>query len=294
MLSLLLTLWMTVLPKGVILVKGATASASDTSTPLPENGSVANGRYRNAYFGLSYPIPAGWSEQPAGPPPSDGGSYVLAQFALFGDDGQRVKAHVLVTAQDLFFALFPGSDARELVATRGSVVPQYQLESGPEEVTIGGRTFHRLAYSARRSGLHWRILATDSRCHAVTFTFTGTDVAALDAAERALGGVSFAADEAAPQCAKDYARGDNVVASTDPQFTNHRFNTIPVRIVIAADGTVKHVHLLSAFPEQSEAILTALRTWRFKPYVVDGKPVEVETGLLFGVPRTAPIASTSK
>jgi len=67
--SLLLMLWFatTVLPKNAILVKGAAPSASDASTPVPEQGSIAAGRYRNAYFGLTYPIPAGWIEQPAGP-----------------------------------------------------------------------------------------------------------------------------------------------------------------------------------------------------------------------------------
>src|SRR5215212_8775001 len=48
-----------VVPKGVILVKGATPGTSDWATPLPEQGRVAGGLYRNAYFGLSYPIPAG-------------------------------------------------------------------------------------------------------------------------------------------------------------------------------------------------------------------------------------------
>src|SRR5215212_3654774 len=119
----LLMLWLSVVPKGVILVKGAMPSANDASTPLPEQGRVATGRYRNAYFGLSYPIPAGWSEQPAGPPPSDGGSYVLAQFAV-------PRANVLLSAQDLFFG------GRAL-----TVRPGFQTEVGPEEVTIAGRKF---------------------------------------------------------------------------------------------------------------------------------------------------------
>ena len=74
--SLLLVLLLstvTVVPKNVILVKGAMPGASDSSTPVPEVGTVSAGRYRNAYFGLSYPIPAGWKEQPAGPQPSDSG-----------------------------------------------------------------------------------------------------------------------------------------------------------------------------------------------------------------------------
>lgn len=285
---LLLTLLLSVVspksvPQNVILVKGATSSASDSSTPVPEQGSVATGRYRNAYFGLSYPIPAGWTEQPAGPPPSDGGAYVLTQFALYDPD-QRLRAHVLITAQDLFFSLVPVADAKELVATaRRGLETHYEVERGPDEVTIAGRRFHRLGYRAPRSGLQWRVLSTDTRCHALTFTLTGTDAAVLDAAERAMSAISLARD--APACVNDYARDENVIERTDPQLATHRFNTIPVRLIVDARGHVKHVHLLSAFPEQSQAIIAALRTWRFKPYRVGGKAVAVETGMVFGTPR---------
>jgi hypothetical protein len=278
----LLLLWLsqtTAVPEGVILVRGAVPSASDAATPLPEEGRIGEGRYRNEYFGLSYPIPAGWIEQPAGPPPSEEGSYVLTQFALM--DGERVKAHVLVSAQDLFFVPFEAAGAKDVVArTRTMVQEQYQFEKGPDQVTLAGRTFERLAYKGRRAKLHWRMFTTDRRCHALTFTFTGSDTAALDAAEKALGNLVLGGD--APACVNDYAR-EHLVQKTTPAF-HQRYNTIPVRVIIDADGKVKHAHLLSAFPEQSEPILKALREWRFAPYVVGGKAVEVETGLVFGRP----------
>ena len=84
---------------------------------------------------------------------------------------------------------------------------------------------------------------------------------------------------------KGYAHDDNIVEKTEPYLATRRFNTIPVRVTIDGEGRVKHVHLLSAFPDQSEAIIAALRTWRLKPYLVDGKPAEIETGLVFGTPR---------
>jgi hypothetical protein len=34
-------------PEGVILVKGAESASSDSTTPLPKDGSVADGRYQN-------------------------------------------------------------------------------------------------------------------------------------------------------------------------------------------------------------------------------------------------------
>jgi hypothetical protein len=281
--TLLFVLWLaaqTVVPKGVILVKGAVPSASDASTPVPEDGTVAEGRYRNRYFGLTYPIPAGWTEQPAGPPPSDSGAYVLGEFALA--DAARVKAHVLITAQDLFFDPRGAASAKDVVdAARRTAAASFDVEPGAESVTIDGRAFSRLAYKSRHTPLRWRILSTDVRCHALTFTFSGGDEAALGAAEKALGGLALHDD--GPPCVRDYAR-EHLVSKSDPGF-RQRYNTIPVRLIIDAEGNVKHIHLLSAFPEQSAAILASVRTWRFAPYVVDGKAMEVETGMVFGLPR---------
>src|SRR5208282_4321276 len=87
---------------------------------------------------------------------------------------------------------------------------------------------------------------------------------------------SGAASSAVPVCIKDYARDENLIAQVDPVFTEHRFNPVPVRIIIDQNGKVEHIHFLSAFPDQSKAITDALAQWRFKPYLQTGKPVEVE------------------
>jgi hypothetical protein len=85
-----------------------------------------------------------------------------------------------------------------------------------------------------------------------------------------------------PVCIKDYASGENVIARVDPVFAERRFNAVPVRIIIDKEGKVKHVHFLSAFPDQAKAITDAFKQWKFKPYLQNRKPVEVETGIMFG------------
>jgi hypothetical protein len=42
---------LTKVPTGVILLKGAWSSASDSVTPLPEGGSVSNNVFHSEYFG---------------------------------------------------------------------------------------------------------------------------------------------------------------------------------------------------------------------------------------------------
>jgi hypothetical protein len=88
-----------------------------------------------------------------------------------------------------------------------------------------------------------------------------------------------------PVCMKDYATDEHLVTRVDPVFAERTFNPVPVRIIIGKDGTVKHVHFLSAFPGQAKAIADALKKWKFKPYLVDGQPAEVETGIMFGRAR---------
>jgi hypothetical protein len=87
-----------------------------------------------------------------------------------------------------------------------------------------------------------------------------------------------------PVCIKDYATDEHMTARTDPVSTEHRFNPVPVRIIIDKEGKIKHVHVLSAFPDQEKAITEALKQWKFKPYLRNGHPVEVETGIMFGQP----------
>jgi hypothetical protein len=267
------------LPEGVLIVKGAEPSASDAKTPLPENGRIADDTFANDYFGLSFKLPGGLREVFKGPPPSDSGAYVLAELV----PPERTRgATIFVTAQDQFFALTPQRSAAEAIKVKKETLPEYyQAERPPSELTIAGRTFARLDYTSPVAGIHWIVLATAIRCHNVEFVLTGRDPKALDALVASLGTMTVAA--AGPACIADYAE-KNTLFRKDPELSDHKFNPIPVRIVIDTKGRVKHVHVVSAFPEQARKITDALLDWRFQPYVVNGEPAEVETGILFNAP----------
>jgi hypothetical protein len=130
--------------------------------------------------------------------------------------------------------------------------------------------------------LHWYLLATDIRCHTLQFIFTGRDTRVLERLVHDLDSMSDPSGSEAPVCIRDFANPQNILTRVDPVFEIPRFNAIPVRIIVDRDGRVRHVHFLSAFPEQARAISEALSHWRFRPYLLDGQPVEVETGILFG------------
>jgi hypothetical protein len=280
------------LPTGVILVKGAEPSASDSVTPIPESGSVNRTVYQNDYFGLTYRLPADWVQQYPGPPPSDSANYVLAQLEPSSSFKGPDKGTILITAQDLFFAGSSAASAMELIQyIRDKLPSYYDVERSPTELKIAGRSFARFDYRSEVAGLHWYIFATEVRCHAVQFIFSSRDPEMLEQLVAELGNMKLKEPSSAPVCIPDYASDENVVQKVDAVITEHRASPMPVRIIIDRKGRVKHVHVISAFREQGRAITDALMQWTFKPFIQNGKAVEVETGILFGSSRKAASAS---
>ncbi len=280
-------------PSGVILVKGAWASASDTVTPLPEGGEVTHNVYQNSYFRLSYSLARDWVKKYDGPPPSDSGYYVLAQVEPGDTFKGAVRGSIMITAADLFFTPTGATSALQLItSTRDNLRADYKVSRAPTQITLGGHSFVRFDYFSPVAGLYWYVLATQIRCHTVQFVFSSRDVRLLDQLLKDVATQMKIPEEVeltrgtgggdVPVCIKDYASPENLVERVDPILADRRFNPIPVRVIIDTEGRIKHIHFLSAFPEQSQAITDALRQWKFKPYLRDGRPVEVETGILFG------------
>ncbi len=284
------------LPTETILVKGAWSSASDSVTPVPEGGRISNNVYSNHYFGLAYALSPDWVEKYSGPPPSDSGYYVLAQIRPADALKGTIRGSILIAAQDIFFTLTPAGNAFDLINyTKDHLIEDNKVEQPPTPVTIAGHSFIRFDYGSSVAELHWHVLATQIRCHMVQFVFTSHDTKLAESLIQQMDTMILPADAGviagtgggdAPVCIKDYASDENVIEREEPVFSERRFNPVPVRIIIDKEGKVKHIHFLSAFPEQAKAISDALSQWRFRPYLQGGKSVEVETGILFGhVPR---------
>src|SRR5215470_2673472 len=102
-------------PSGVILVKGAWSSASDSATPLPEGGAVTHGVFRDPYFAMTYAIPPDWTEKYKGPPPSDTGRYVLTELGPTDTFKGSARGSILIGAQDMFFTPAPARNTVELI-----------------------------------------------------------------------------------------------------------------------------------------------------------------------------------
>lgn len=280
-------------PRPALLDPGPSIGGADM--PVPEGGILKNSTYSNQYFGFAYQLPPSWQQSFAGPPPSDTGYYVLAQFRLPDTPAEMNKGTILISAADQFFATQKADSPRDLLENmKARLNSVYQVEAPPREIKLGDRTYVRLDYNAPAAGLHWSILATEIRCHIVEFVLTSRDPRLLESLIQSVNRMRWPAaatafdDNHVPVCIPDYATEPNLLSKVEPVFAGPRFTNIPVRIVIGRNGKVKHIHVLNAFPAQAEHIKAALTHWEFKPYVQDGRPLEVETGILFEFPPRKP------
>ena len=53
--------------------------------------------------------------------------------------------------------------------------------------------------------------------------------------------------------------------------------SVLLQAVISKDGAIENLRLISGHPMLAPAALDAVKQWRYKPYILNGEPVEVET-----------------
>jgi len=56
--------------------------------------------------------------------------------------------------------------------------------------------------------------------------------------------------------------------------------TVVLQAEISKDGTIQNLQLISGHPMLAPAAIEAVRQWRYKPYLLNGEPVAVETQVI--------------
>ena len=59
--------------------------------------------------------------------------------------------------------------------------------------------------------------------------------------------------------------------------TAHVQGAVVLAALIGKDGTIANLHLLSGHPMLSQAAIAAVSQWRYRPYILNGEAIEVET-----------------
>jgi protein TonB len=54
-----------------------------------------------------------------------------------------------------------------------------------------------------------------------------------------------------------------------------------VSAIIGSDGRVQEVNVVSGPPDLQDSAIDAMKKWRFRPFQLDGRAVEVESNFMF-------------
>jgi protein TonB len=57
----------------------------------------------------------------------------------------------------------------------------------------------------------------------------------------------------------------------------HAEGTVVLQATISKSGTIENLRVLSGPPLLRQAAMDAVATWRYRPYLLNDQPVEVET-----------------
>jgi len=60
-------------------------------------------------------------------------------------------------------------------------------------------------------------------------------------------------------------------------IVNRVQGSVHLNAIITPNGTLESLHVISGHPMLARAALEAVQQWRFRPYVLNGKPIEVQT-----------------
>jgi TonB family protein len=92
--------------------------------------------------------------------------------------------------------------------------------------------------------------------------------------------------------------GTNVFVEPIPETTvdpaispvTYQGGTVVVRVAVTEDGTVDSVEVVRPFPALTDAVVAAIRQWRFKPATFDGRTVAASTNVALHVALVRSIA----
>jgi TonB family protein len=275
-----------------------------------ENGSILNGVYSNECFGFSLPIPAGWEINDIVTPRGKArhSSSEKDLILLFLERKDKTPGRIILSAWDS--ASHPGN-AQDFVSAEHAQIDQStgktELVQDAIAVDYGGRHFFRSNQKSFVAGnVSWypAKVYTEFRGYFIGANLLSTSPAGLDEAANSLLKISFQEDQVNPKCVMSPNTGAALagaksatpervrissgvaagllVKKVQPQYPEDAKQArVKGKVVMKADidkeGNVEDISLISGDPMLAPAALEAVKQWKYKPFLLNGRPVKVET-----------------
>lgn len=288
----------------------AAQEAKTAAPPKPASGSFDQNTYTNEFFGFSYPLTEEWTESSVA---RDNANAPNGTYFLFMGDrhiGRRFMNRVVITADD---ASHYTMSLQEYVSkfAHAQVRHGNELLRDAYSVDLSGSHFYRADYKESFAGgaLHKSFVCTEHNGFLLGWTFVAESEQELNDLVNTLQHISLWRHDThqtekpantvlqtpppplpstkRPTRIRVSARvAEGILAQTvkpiypDEAKKNHVQGMVVLKALLSQSGDVKDLTLISGDPLLAPAAIEAVKQWKYRPYLLNGQPIEVETQIL--------------
>jgi TonB family protein len=273
-----------------LLLFAGTATAQSSF----DRGTLQGRVYTNQFLRFSWTLPEDWAAQQDSSPPNKGRNYTLLRLA---PGGPRTDEYIVLTAQD--FTDTPGFGYEYMDKLKAIV-------EGQGWKTLGERSYRSLGGGLRaerdtyQSGdeppRYMAVIAAPSRGYEIKFVISAGSPERLEELVWSAVTLKITPDWEAPASSSNPPSDEPVervrisekvsqlliLRKVQPRYPTvarqaHVQGSVVMTARISKEGRMKRLDVMEGDPVLAQAALEAVSQWQYKPYVLEQKPVEVET-----------------
>jgi protein TonB len=279
----------------------------------PPLGTFKDDMYSNEFFDVAYPLSRDWVRETevmrkrvsaGGQSP---GMYVLVaavhipqQTAPLEADSSFVLSaleSVNRSCEQYLKSLGDELHSRKEAQQKGTAIP----------LTIAGRDFYRADFEFRESPSHRTFLCTQSKNYLLQWNIVGLSKGAVESTASTLNAIHAPPSQTPPAARSGIGMAPSSSAGdiqSEPQVVSvrvaagvtqglilkkappvypqqakyaHIQGSVRMSAVISKNGDVVDLEILDGPIELAVSAVNAVRQWKYRPYVLNGEPVEVRT-----------------
>jgi TonB family protein len=289
------------------LLAGAQSPATAVGKPGPEGGTIVSNTYANEFLGFWFPIPDGWdinreivgAEREGEAKQTAGGGLEL--LVVDQHTARPFRNRIVVTALDTTgMSLTTQEYVSKMVGVQIARDGR-KLVRDSTDVELAGKHFFRADYKQPVPGgaLAEAFVCTKFNGYFLGWTFVAGSAEELEELVNSLQRLSFR-DEPAPLVGiissrppTASARPTRIRVSTrvsesllikkiEPEYPDsarqkHVEGSVVLGAVIDKNGDVGQLSIVSGPTLLVPASLEAVRQWKYKPYLLNGEPLAMQT-----------------
>ncbi len=283
-----------------------TPHSQPAAAPL---GTFRDNAYFNEYFSLYYPLSRDWVRETdlmRSKSASEGnaqGAAVLLAAVHIPQDTDPLKADSSFTVLAVNRSGTPPQDCQHYLEALANDVQsrkEGQQKGDVSQFTIAGHDFYRRDFEYRRGVDHRTFLCTSSNDYLLQWNIVGWSKQAIETAVSTLQSMTASAPLSPPvpppptqggqQPATQVRVSQGVsmgllikrVAPIYPMDARYERiqGTVRMRAVINKTGDIVDVEVIGGPMELVVSAVNAVRKWKYRPYLLKGEPVEVQTEIV--------------